>query len=184
MNREIEARFLEVNKKELVEKLISLGALDGGEKMLSEIIFSDTEKSWVDAGKRVRLRSINGKTELAYKQTDQQGINGAIEIEFDVSNAEKAELFLERIGLKAIRHQEKRRHTLTLDDTTIDIDTWPKVPTYVEIEGASEDDIRKVAEKAGFDWSNVIFDDAREIIQKHYGIPYDSLRWFTFDRCE
>lgn len=184
MKQEVEARFLEIDKDQLTNKLIKLGAKDNGEQLLTETIFSDAEKTWTNAGKRVRLRSNGSKSELAYKQTDKQGIDGAMEIEFDISSPEKAKLFLEHIGLRALRDQEKRRHTFTLDDVTIDIDTWPKIPPYVEIEGKSESEIKAVAEKLGFNWSDAVFDDAREVIQNYYHIPYDSLQWFTFERCE
>lgn len=184
MNTETEARFLDIDKAELINRLVSLGARDHGEQLLSEVIFYDAEKTWLSQGKRVRLRSDKNKTELTYKENSHQAIDSAKEIELDVADAEKATLLLEAIGLRAFRRQEKRRHKLTLDSVTIDIDTWPNIPTYVEFEGASEQEIRDVAERTGFKWDNVIFDDAREIIQKHYGVAYDDLRWFTFDRQE
>jgi hypothetical protein len=46
MQKEIETRFLEINKEEFIKKLISLGAIDKGEEKLEEIIFYDQEMSW------------------------------------------------------------------------------------------------------------------------------------------
>ena len=48
MNKEIEVRFLEINKNELAEKLIKLGAKDKGENILNETIFYDSDLSWLE----------------------------------------------------------------------------------------------------------------------------------------
>ena len=69
-------------------------------------------------------------------------------------------------------------------DVTIDIDTWPKVPTYVELEGPSEERIKAVAQLLGFQWEDAVFDDARAVIENRYNIPVGTMRWFTFDRFE
>lgn len=184
MNTEIEARFLEINEQDLIGKLTKHGATDKGEALLGETIFYDSENKWPGEGRFVRIRSANNTTKLTYKHNAAQTVDSAKEIEFAVPNAEIAAEFLENIGLVAFRQQEKKRHTFELDGVTIDIDTWPKIPTYVEFEGPSESAIKSVAESLGFDWNNAVFDDARAIIQNRYHISVGMMRWFTFDRVE
>jgi adenylate cyclase class 2 len=184
MNKEIEARFLNINKDEFIQKLQTLGAIDKGEATLSEIIFYDSQNKWQNEGRFVRIRSSQKGTTITYKQNQAQTIDSATEIEFSTQEPEQVEKFLEHIGLAAFRHQEKRRHTFLLNEVTIDIDTWPKIPTYVEFEGPSEKEIRAVAEMAGFDWTEAVFDDARKIIENRYNIPVGSFKWFTFDKFE
>lgn len=184
MNKEIEARFLDIDKQELTDKLTALGAIDRGDVSLTEVIFYDQENKWPDEGRFVRIRSTNDTTKLTYKSNKAQTVDSAREIEFAVPDANLAEQFLENIGLVAFRHQEKKRHTFELNDVTIDIDTWPKVPTYVELEGPSEEQIKLVAESLGFKWENAVFDDARAIIQDRYNIPMGTMRWFTFNKFE
>lgn len=106
------------------------------------------------------------------------------EIELEVSDFKKGVALLEKAGLPPFRRQEKKRHTLQLGEVTIDIDTWPKVPTYVELEGPSEDALRETAEKLGLDWAKAEFRDPRTVIENVYGIPLGSLHWFTFERVE
>lgn len=79
------------------------------------------------------------------------------------------------------RRQEKLRHTFTLGDITIDIDTWPTLPTYVEFEAANEDAIKELTDKLGYDWSNANTQAPRVILQERYNIPMDTVRSFTFD---
>jgi adenylate cyclase, class 2 len=45
---------------------------------------------------------------------------------------------LEAIGFGALRYQENYREEWKLGEVTLDIDTWPGLATYVEIEGPSE----------------------------------------------
>jgi adenylate cyclase, class 2 len=184
MNIEIEARFLDIDKQKLIERLVSLGAKNQKEIILKEIIFYDKANTWSDEGRFVRLRSSGDQTLLTYKQNKAQTIDSAREVEFNVPDVDLATQFLESIGLASFRHQEKKRHTFILNDVTVDIDTWPKVPTYVELEGPSEIAIKAAARLLDFDWSDAVFDDARAIIEKRYAIPVGSLRWFTFDRYE
>lgn len=184
MQKEIEVRFFDVDKEQLVKKLHEVGAEDKGEDFLSEIIFYDQDGEWSDAGRYVRLRTRKGKTIMTYKHITHDAVDGANEVEFEVPDATIAEHFLTAVGLVAARYQEKRRHTFTLDGVTIDIDTWPRIPNYVELEGASEGELRKIAAKIGFDWNDAVFIDARKIIENVYHIPVGTMKWFTFDRFE
>lgn len=184
MNKEIEARFLDIDKQKLTDKLAAIGATDKGEATLAEIIFYDQENKWSDEGRFVRVRSAGNTTKLTYKHNQAQTIDGVREIEFPVPDAKLVEQFLEAIGLVAFRRQEKKRHTFEKDGVTIDIDTWPKVPTYVELEGPSEEAIKSVAQALEFKWEDAVFDDARAVIQGRYEIPVGSLKWFTFERVE
>ncbi len=183
-NKEIEVRFLEIDKDALIKKLKALGAEDQGETLLQEIIFYDPELKMLTDRQFIRLRTARGKTRLTYKHHKERAVDGAIEIEFEVSDAKSAEAFLEALGLPAYRHQEKKRHTLTVGGVTADIDTWPGIPTYVELEGPSEEALKSAAAKIGFDWKDAVFDDARAVIEEHYHVPVGTMHWFTFERQE
>jgi predicted adenylyl cyclase CyaB len=166
------------------EMVAAAGAVDTGEVLLNEVIFYDPEQRWAREGRLVRLRSGNGKPMLAYKHHTASAIDGAREIELAVSDAGAAEKFLEAVGLKAFRHQQKKRHTFRQGTVVIDIDTWPRVPTYVELEGPSRAAVMEVARALELDWSKAVFDDARKVLEGCYGIPIGQLRWFTLDRYE
>ena len=97
---------------------------------------------------------------------------------------EKAELLFEKVGLKPFRHQQKKRHTFRLDGVTFDIDTWPRIPAYIELEGESEQALKDAAHQAGLDWKDADFHNASWIIENKYNIPVRQLKWFTFDRYE
>ena len=179
MQKEIETRFLDINKNELVKKLVSLGATDRGEEKLEEIIFHAADKSWVGKNRFVRLRKTNGKIKLTYKENQKQTVDSAQEVEFCVSDMQTCSEFFERIGLKAMRTCEKFRHTFTFGDVTIDIDTWPKIPTYAEIEGASVEALKRASAKLGLDFEKRFEGDAKYVF-KHYGYDLDKISVITF----
>lgn len=179
MQKEIETRFLEINKEELIKKLTALGATDLGEEKLEEIIFYDEAMSWQGKGKFVRLRKTKGKVKLTYKNNQQQTVDSAREIELEVSDLEKCSELFSNIGLKAIRQIEKNRHSFKLGEVVVDIDMWPKLPIYAEVEGPTVEALQKICKQLDFDWEERFDGDAREVF-KHYGYNMDNLTVVTF----
>lgn len=183
-SREIEIRFLEINLPQLIKRLHHLKARDYGEDFIRELIFYDKKLTWRKENKFIRLRQINGKIHLSYKHHQKNTIDGTVEIEFEINNLEKAKEFLLNLGFVCFREQEKKRHKFELNNVILDIDTWPKIPTYLEIEGKSEKDIKKMTEKLGFDYKKALFMDARQIIENIYNIPVSKYKYFTFKKVK
>lgn len=183
MHKEIETRFLNVDKSQLISMLKGLGAIDDGENKLLEYIFYDRDLKWVDENKFVRLRQNGAKLTMTFKQNNPQKIDSANEIEYEISDIEKARELLQNTGLRLYRVVEKYRHTFTIDNVTVDIDTWPKIPVYVELEGTSVEDLEKISSKLGFNWNDKFDKDARYVYQK-YGFDFDKLTCITFDKFE
>lgn len=183
-NKEIEVRFLEINKQDLLDKLLKLGAKDLGEVMLEEVIVYDKDLEWLNHKRLIRLRKNGDKISLTYKQHFPDPKEPADEVELKIDNLDQAIIFLEKIGFVAYRRQQKYRHTVKLGDVTLDFDTWPKIPTYVELEGPSVEALKSTAEKLGLDWPKAVYDDARMVIENIYKIPLGKMKWFTFNRFE
>lgn len=179
-NREIEVRFLDVAVDELKQKLRALGATDHGEELLNEIVFYDTNNTWQAAQKLVRVRSTGHGTTLTYKHHQTATVDGTEEIEISVDDFSKTVDLLNSLGfLKQFRHQQKKRHSFSLGGVTIDFDTWPRVPTFVELEGTKELDLQKTAEALGLRWSEANTTNAAAVIES-YGIPVKTLHSYTF----
>jgi adenylate cyclase class 2 len=189
-HKEIEARFKEINPSEMIKRLLELGFEDLGEDFLTEMIFYDKDLEWVKQRKVVtqyiRLRKTNKGIKLTYKKQRQDiQTTEAKEIEFEVSDMNAAkELFL-ALEMVAYRTQEKRRHTFKLGDITVDLDTWPQVPTYIEIEGLNESALKETAEKLGLNWNNdVVYENAGNLIEKYYNLMVSKMKEYTFDKIE
>jgi adenylate cyclase class 2 len=183
-NREIEVKFLEIDKPKLIEKLKSLGASDLGEELLTQKIFRDKAGKWKNEGKFARIRMTSKGIVFTYKHVENRTATGTIEIEFEITQPDKLEAFLIAMDLELVHESEKRRHKFRTDNIIVDIDTWPKIPTFVELEGPTEESIKNLTSKLGFDWTKGKFGTYDLVIEEEYKIPVRSLRYFTFDRVE
>jgi adenylate cyclase class 2 len=141
-NREIEVKFLEIDKSALIDKLKSLNAEDLGEELITEQIFHDAKGEWYVQRKFGRIRTTGKGITFTFKHVEERTATGTVEIEFPITEPKKMKEFLEALGLVMDREQEKRRHKFMLEEVVVDIDTWPRVPTYMELEGPSEQAIK------------------------------------------
>ncbi|MBU1039117.1 CYTH domain-containing protein [Patescibacteria group bacterium] len=183
-NREIEVRFIEIDKNFLLAKLKEVGAIDNGEELIKEIIFYDKEMKWPKEWKFVRLRQDKKGNKLTFKKVEEFSIDGTIEVEIVVDDWNKAVELVKTIGLIDYRQQEKKRHSFLLDGVEVDLIDWPLVPTLVELEGKDEQSLRLVADKIGLDWTEVELRDNRWLMENKYKIPFTSLRFYTFTKIE
>jgi len=100
----------------------------------------DKKGSWI------RLRHEGDEITLAFKQRlgiGKDNDEGMEEIEFVVSDFEQAEHFLLSIGLIRKGYQENKRIRYQLGNIEFDIDLWPKLNPYLEIEAPSWKEIDK-----------------------------------------
>lgn len=67
------------------------------------------------------------------------------------------------MGFEALRYQENYREEWKLGEVTLDIDTWPDLSTYVEIEGPGEGAVRATAEALGFDFAQASYGSVDEV---------------------
>lgn len=165
MHTEYEVRVLEIDREELVKKLEELGAKTEWDRVQKRYVYDFIPK--ID-GKWIRLRTNGDKTTLTIKNVVSSKIDGTQELEIEVNNFERCHLILKELGYEAKGYQENRRAHYSLFGVDIDIDTWPKIPTYLEIEGASEEAVYHVLEVLGFDKGDVTTMDVQKIYE-HYG---------------
>lgn len=175
---EIEVRFLEVDVDDLEKRLKTLGTKKLSDSILEEWLFVRPE--WKERNGRLRIRKGPDKVEVAYKETTQNTSKGNKEIEFEIDTIEKALEFVEKMGLTNPRHQQKRRISYLLNDVSIDIDFWPQIPPYVEIEADSLDKIEEAAKKLGFDMKEVCTLDAFQVIKQIYKIDLVQTSEYVF----
>ena len=57
-----------------------------------------------------------------------------------------------------------------LDNVEIDIDTWPYIPTYVEIEGKSVDEVENTIAKLNLDKAKQTSIDVQGVFKEFYNI--------------
>ena len=90
-------------------------------------------------------------------------IDGTQELEIEVDSFERTNLILKELGYVAKGYQENRRIQYLLNGVEIDIDSWPLIPTYLEIEGPSEEAVYNAVSALGFSVSDTTTRDVEGI---------------------
>ena len=62
---------------------------------------------------------------------------------------------------------------LYINGIEVDIDTWPKIPTYLEIEGSSETEVYNTLELLGIPKEKATSLDVQSIYSQIYGIDLE-----------
>ena len=76
-------------------------------------------------------------------------------------------LILKELGYEAKGFQENRRIQYNLNGVEIDIDSWPYIPTYLEIEGPSEEAVYNTVKALGFKKSDCTTLDVDSLYKKY-----------------
>ena len=175
MKNEIEAQFLDIDKDAIRSKLESLGAtLVKPETLMRRTVFYTGEHSFA------RVRDEGDKIVMTYKNvSDDHSILGTKEVNIEVNNYDDAILFLRGCGLKAKARQETKREIWTLDHAELCIDTWPWLPTFIEIEAPTEDEVWQIAKKLGFKKSDAKYGSVDTTYQHYYGVDPEIVNQHT-----
>lgn len=152
---EIEVKFLDIDKKSLEEKLVSLGAVKVGEYFYRRSVFDYSDLRLDKDGAWVRLRDEGDKIMLSFKQRlGMQGNSGndtgMYERETEVEDFDATADILRKIGLTDKFYFENRRTRYTLHGTEFDIDEWPLLNPYLEIEAKSWESVDQAINLLGF----------------------------------
>ena len=67
-----------------------------------------------------------------------------------------------------------------LDGVEIDIDSWPLIPTYLEIEGKDEESVLKMIEKLELDKEKVTTLDVQSVYKEVYNIDIETIKVLKF----
>lgn len=160
MPKEIEAKFLNIDKDEIEEELKDIGAKKVfDERLLRRYVYNlpiDDKDAWA------RVRDEGDKITMSYKRVAEEKVDGVEEVELEIDSFEKGRKFLRALGLneKAYQETKRMRYEAKRGAVELDIDTWPGLEPWLEIEAESQDLVREYAEKLGFDWKDAYFGGA------------------------
>lgn len=176
MNTEYETRILEVDTKKVIDKLKALNAKFIGNYNYTRYVY-DTKP--ISENKWIRLRSDGNKTTLTFKEFKSQTVDGTNELEIEVSDLEKTKEFLKILGYTPRSIQENKRTRYVLNGVEIDIDSWPYIPTFIEVEGKNETEVNKVINLLKECGTKVTNLDVQGIYEK-YGYKKDDTNYLSF----
>lgn len=168
-------------------KIIELGEIP--QVIYSELFYNIVNNHNTNPNKWVRLRESNGKTTITLKQIfgrkvvdgiRYHSIDGVKEIEIQIDNAAVGNQLLQELGYYSKNYQEKKRISYLLpDNIEIDIDQWPHIPPYLEIEAPSRELVYSTLYLLGFKDEDAKFLNADDVFTS-YGLNmynYKELRF-------
>ncbi|OHA16462.1 MAG: hypothetical protein A3C79_02470 [Candidatus Taylorbacteria bacterium RIFCSPHIGHO2_02_FULL_45_28] len=185
MHHEFEVKILNIDAAKIEEKLKKLGAVKEGDYLYRSCAFDypgftlDKQAAWV------RVRDEGNKVMMAYKRrlgvkSNKGDDDGTEEVEVEVSDFETTKHFLMKIGMIVKFEQEKKRTRWKKGDVEFDLDTWPKLKTYLEIESASDKKVYEAMSWLGIDKKGAFLCSTTQIYEMN-GIRDKDYISMTFD---
>ena len=165
MHTEYEVRILEIDVEDVKKRLEKVHATFEWDHLQRRYVYDFIPK--ID-GKWIRLRTNGDKTTLTIKNLVSSEIDGTQELEIEVDNFERCNLILKELGYESKGYQENRRIQYDMNGVEVDIDSWPLIPTYLEIEGPSEESVYNTVEALGFKREDCTTEDV-DSLYKRYG---------------
>lgn len=83
----------------------------------------------------------------------------------------------EELDLEKYAFQEKDRISWNLQNWRFDLDQYPGMPAYLEIEGQSDQHIREALDLLGLEKKETSSEGERILIQKKYGLDWYSMHF-------
>ena len=153
---EIEAKLKVDSFKGIEKKLKALDAEFLRERLHTDAYFDDAKLSLrkADSALRIRHQLIGRRDQvvITFKGPRRKGrFKQRQEIQFEVGDAELAEMFLAAIGYKRTLVYQKKRRVWHYRDCEIALDELPILGKFVEIEGPGAKIIAAVQKKLGLE---------------------------------
>lgn len=171
MKAEIEVKFLDVDIEDVRQRLERAGAtLEHPMRSMRRVLIE--EEHHAKDHSYIRIRDEGDRTTLTFKRRTYPGgkstIDSTDEIETTVGDFDTAVNIFKEAGWHYTTYQESKRETWHLDDAEVVIDEWPWINPYIEVEAETEEIVRRVAAKIGFDWKDAVFGSVDVIYRRDY----------------
>jgi adenylate cyclase class 2 len=141
---EIEVKFLNIDPVLMENKLKAIGAQKIFEKLYKRRTFDYPDLRLHKKGAWIRLRDEGEKVTLTYKERlgmktfdGKTNDDSMEEVEIIVSDFVKTAELLNRMGFIEKFYEENKRIRYLFEDIEFDIDFWPQLDPYLEIEAPS-----------------------------------------------
>ncbi|MEV4264105.1 CYTH domain-containing protein [Kribbella sp. NPDC049584] len=168
---EFEAKVLDVEPNGLADKILLAGGRQVGHRMFRRYVY-DIQAG--DESRWIRLRDSGTAVTLTVKEIAHDGIDGTTETEVVVGDFETTNELLGRMGFVAKSYQENRRASFELQGAELEIDWWPLIPPYLEIEGRSREHVVDVGKTLGISEDRLTGENTTKVYAR-YGIDLTAI---------
>ena len=147
--KEVEVKIRNIEKKEIIEKIVALGAYKVFSGKVVDFRFDTPERDLSRQGKALRIRQ-KGKyiyLNLKGKKKSRESIIGRDEIGVKISNFKTMQRILNELGYIKIFELVKYRTEYRLNDINFDIDEYVGLDPILEIESDSYEKVEEYIRK-------------------------------------
>ncbi|MEV5650476.1 CYTH domain-containing protein [Nocardia sp. NPDC052254] len=173
---EHEAKVLDIDPETTERTILDKGGRKLGERFMRRYVYDIAPG---DKSKWIRLRDNGNSVTLAVKQITGDAIDGTHEVEVTVDDFGATNELLGILGFTPKSYQETERASFTLDGAQLEIDNWPLIPPYLEIEAPTTAEVIRVAELLGYTESELTGENTIKIYARH-GIDLDTVAELRF----
>lgn len=139
-------------------------------KELSELPISDRIKTLlINPNKWVRLRDTNGNVTLTVKHVFEKNIDSVQKVgeyEIEVNSVDDADQLLTALGFAKRNVQEKIRTQYRYKEAEIDLDEWPLLQPYMEIESSDTSLYQEIIDLCGYGDKEIVSCNTEELYRR------------------
>lgn len=169
---EHEAKVLDVDTEEAAARILAAGGRQvSGPRLMRRHVYDIVPG---DLSKWIRLRDTGTETTLCVKEIRSDAIDGTLEVETPVGDFTVTNDLLGLLGFTPKSYQENRRTSFLIGDVQVELDEWPLIPPYLEIEGQAKEDVLRVAALLGFSEDQLTGENTLKVYAR-YGIDLQAI---------
>ncbi|GLW53724.1 class IV adenylate cyclase [Kitasatospora phosalacinea] len=172
---EFEAKILDVEPGKIRALLVAAGAEHVADRLQRRYVYDlpDRPGAWL------RLRDTGSGVTLCVKEIHSDAIDGVTETETAVGDFETTNALLEKLGHRPKAYQENRRSSWRLGGAAVEIDEWPLIPPYLEVEGDSAEHVYATVAALGLPLAGLTSENTTRVYHR-YGIDIEAIARLTF----
>jgi adenylate cyclase class 2 len=141
---EVESKFRSPGNDKIEKALGKLGAEFVSEEQMEDIYFQHPERDFGETDEALRLRKMEGISELTYKgpRMRMEHTKAREEVTLKTEDSLAAQRIVERLGFKEFMSVRKKRRNFSYDKIRIAVDSVDDLGEYVELEVVTEEPTR------------------------------------------
>lgn len=168
---EFEAKALDIDPATITQHIEAAGGEHVADRTMRRYVY-DIEPG--TPGRWIRLRDTGSEVTLCVKEITSDAVDGTRETETGVGDFGTTHALLGQLGFTAKAYQENHRSSWLLDGVRLEIDSWPLIPPYLEIEGDDAEQVWTTAKRLRLDREELTSENTTAIYAR-YGIDLTSI---------
>ncbi|WP_086770549.1 class IV adenylate cyclase [Streptomyces bobili] len=173
---EYETKALDIDPAEMAQRIAAAGGTHVSDRVMRRYVYDIAPG---DTSRWIRLRDTGSEVTLCVKEITSDAVDGTRETETTVGDFDTANALLGSLGFIAKAYQENRRSSWLLNDVRLEIDSWPLIPPYLEIEGDDAEQVWAAAKRLGLDRAALTSQNTTAVYAR-YGIDLTTIADLRF----